>query len=135
MSVQKLRLTIVTPERAVLEGAPCDSVTLPAESGEIGVLPLHTPMITLLGTGVVAWRDMASTGRVAVRGGFAEIGPEVVRVLADAAVLGEDVDRTAVAREKAQAEDRRLTVAGDEHLAAVNADVDFADARLKVAAG
>src|SRR5205085_7858548 len=44
----KLTLTIVTPEHAVVSAATCDEVTLPSLDGEVGILPGHTPLITLL---------------------------------------------------------------------------------------
>ena len=129
----KLVLTVVTPERSVVEKTPCDEVTLPAEQGEIGVLPGHTPLITLLGTGVVAFKNAgAAAGAVAVRGGFAEIAGDVVRVLADDAAAAASIDPAAVSKLKGAAEERRLSVVGAEELEAVNADVAYADARLKV---
>ncbi len=129
----KLTLTVVTPERSVVEKTPCDEVTLPAEQGEIGVLPGHTPLITLLGTGVVAYRSTGGApGAVAVRGGFAEIAGDVVRVLADDAAGPAAIDPAAVTKQKDAAEARRLSVVGAEELDAVNAEVAFAEARLKV---
>lgn len=130
----KLTLTVVTPERSVVEKTPCDEVTLPAEQGEIGVLPGHTPLITLLGTGVVAYRSAGGApGAVAVRGGFAEIAGDVVRVLADDAAGQSAIDPAAVTKQRDAAEARRLSVVGAEELDAVNAEVAFAEARLKVA--
>jgi F-type H+-transporting ATPase subunit epsilon len=130
----KLTLTVVTPERAVLQNVSCEDVTLPAQAGEIGILPGHTPLIALLGIGIVAWRAGSTKGAVAVRGGFVEIASDIVRVLADEAVVRESVDAAEVERQKAAAEARRLIVAGDEELDAVNAEVAFAEARLKLAA-
>ena len=49
MADTNLTLTVVTPESAVVEGVVCQEVTLPAEAGQIGVLPGHTPLVTLLG--------------------------------------------------------------------------------------
>ncbi len=135
MSSGRLRLTLVTPERAVLDGVACDEVTFPSERGELGILPAHTPLIALLSIGVVTYKDGAKHGSLAVRGGFAEIANDVVRLLADEATTAEQVDRAAVSREKEAAEAKRATVAGDAELDAVNAEVAFAEARLKLAAG
>lgn len=133
MDAGKLTLTIVTPERAVLQNVSCDEVTLPAQAGEIGILPGHTPLIALLGIGVVTWRAGAKKSAVAVQAGFVEIAADVVRVLADEAVSPEAVDQAAVTKQKEAAEARRLTVGGDEELDAVNAEVAFAEARLRLA--
>ena len=128
----RLSLTVVTPERAVLQAVACDEVTLPAQRGEIGILPGHTPLIALLGVGVVGYRDGARRAAVAVRGGFVEIAGDAVRVLADDAAAPESVDSAAVAVEKQTAEGRRDRAAGDEELEAADADARFAEARLAV---
>ena len=129
----RLTLTVVTPERAVLQGVACDEVTLPAQRGEIGILPGHTPLIALLGIGVVGYRDGSRRGTVAVRGGFVEIAGDAVRVLADDAAAPDSVDSAAVAVEKREAEGRRDGAAGDDELDAADADARFAEARLAVA--
>jgi F-type H+-transporting ATPase subunit epsilon len=129
----RLTLTVVTPERAVLPDALCDEVTLPAQKGEIGILPGHTPLIALLGIGVVAFRDGSRRATLAVRGGFVEISGDVVRILADEAEAPGNVDPVRATAEKKDAESRRDHASGDEELDAANADVRFADARLAVA--
>jgi F-type H+-transporting ATPase subunit epsilon len=134
MADGKLTLTVVTPEQAVVEGISCDEVTLPTLNGEIGILPGHTPLITLLGIGVVGYRDGATRGNVAVREGFAEIAADVVRVLADRAASKENVDRPAAERGLAAAQKRHIEVVGDEELAQANADQGYAEARLKLGA-
>jgi F-type H+-transporting ATPase subunit epsilon len=128
----RLSLTVVTPERALLQGVACDEVTLPAWLGEIGVLPGHTPLIALLGIGVVAYRDGARRATLAVRGGFVEIAGDAVRILADEAAAPETIDAAKVSAEKTDAETRRAHAAGDVDLDAANADARFAEARLAV---
>ena len=108
----RLTLTVVTPERALLQGVACDEVTLPARLGEIGVLPGHTPLIALLGIGVVGYRDGARRATLAVRGGFVEIAGDAVRVLADEAAAPEAIDGAKASAEKADAESRRRTRRG-----------------------
>jgi F-type H+-transporting ATPase subunit epsilon len=126
----RLTLTVVTPERAVLTGVACDEVTLPAWRGELGVLPGHTPLIALLSIGVVGWRDGARRAKLAVRGGFAEIAGDAVRVLADEAAAPDAIDAAKASAEKSDAESRLSRAAGDEELDAASADVRFAEARL-----
>lgn len=135
MTDGKLTLTLVTPERALLDKVTCSEVTLPGERGELGILPSHTPLITLLGIGAVSWKDGTAHGTLAVRGGFAEIANDIVRILADAAATKETIDVAAAARDKEAAEARRATVTSEEQLDAVNADAAFAETCLKVAAG
>lgn len=128
-----LTLTVVTPEASVVDHAECQEVTLPALGGQIGILPGHTPLVTLLGVGAVEYRKGPDRRSVAVRDGFAEIANDVVRVLADRAAAPEQVDRASTEREREAAEAKRLAVVGDEQLAAANAEVAFAEARLKIA--
>ena len=127
---QVLTVTVVTPEAAVIDRVTCDSVTLPAEDGEIGILPGHTPLLTLLGIGMVTCVDGNRTVSVAVRDGFAEIAGDLVRILANQAATPEMVDAAAVTLERTAGEARRMEVVGQEQLDAVNADVAYAEARL-----
>jgi len=130
-----LSLTVVTPERSVVERVACDSVSLPGELGELGILPGHTPLVALLGVGRVVWTDGGKKTAVAVRGGFVEVAGDAVRVLADLAAEKDAID-VAVAREARSAGDvRRLAVVGQEQLDAVNADIAFAEAKIAVAEG
>ena len=129
----RLNLTVVTPERSVVENAGCDAVTLPGELGELGILPGHTPLVSLLGVGRVTWTDAGKRTSVAVRGGFVEVAGDAVRVLADLAAERDAVDADAARGEVADGDARRLAVVGQEQLDAVNADVAFAEAKLAVA--
>ena len=131
----RLTLTVVTPERSVVERVPCDSVSLPGELGELGILPGHTPLVALLGVGSVAWTDGGKKTSVAVRGGFVEVAGDVVRVLADFAAEKDAIDPVAAREAVSEGEVRRLGVVGQEELDAVNADVAFAEAKIVVAQG
>ncbi len=130
---ETLTLTLVTPERAVLDGVPCETVTLPTETGEIGILPGHVPLVTLLGIGVVSYRLGREGGTIAVRGGFAEVSPETVRILADLAASADEVDVQKARAERQAGEGRRVTVVGSEELDSVNADIAYAEAQLHLA--
>ena len=127
---QVLTVTVVTPEAAVLDRVTCDSVTLPTEGGEIGILPGHTPLLTLLGIGLVTCVDGNRSVAVAVRDGFAEIAGDQVRILANQAVTPDAVDAAAVTRERGAGEAKRMEVVGQEQLDAVNGEVSYAEARL-----
>lgn len=130
--MEKLTLTVVTPEQGVLDRVPCDSVTLPAEGGEIGILPSHTPLITLLGVGLVTYKDGDVKHSVAVRKGFGEIAGNVVRILADEAISSQQVDSGVARRRRDAADARRMSVVGNEQLAEVNEDAAFAEACLSL---
>ena len=130
-----LTLTVVTPERSVVEKVACDAVTLPGELGELGILPGHTPLVALLGVGRVTWTDGSRKTAVAVRGGFVEVAGDAVRVLADLAAEKDGIDATAAREALSEGEVRRLGVVGQEELDAVNADVAFAEAKIAVVQG
>lgn len=106
---------IVSPERLLLS-RPVDMVVLPAYEGEMGVLPLHAPMIVLLRGGTVRLYEGGQvTERLFVSGGFAEITGERVTILADETVAIADLSR-------AEGE-RRLAIAEAEYNAADRNDV------------
>jgi len=77
-------LEIVSPEKLLLS-RPVDMVVIPAAEGEMGVLPQHAPMIVLLREGVIRlYEGGRVTESLQVSGGFAEVTPTRVTVLADA---------------------------------------------------
>ena len=130
-----LTLTVVTPERSVVERVACDSVSLPGELGELGILPGHTPLVALLGVGRVVWTDGGKKTAVAVRGGFVEVAGDAVRVLADLAAEKDAIDAVAAREARSEGDVRRLAVVGQEQLDAVNADIAYAEAKIAVAEG
>jgi F-type H+-transporting ATPase subunit epsilon len=89
-----LRLEIVTPE-AKTYSDDVDSVTIPGIDGELGVLPLHAPLMTLLEPGELRVLKSGQELRLAVGEGFVEITPEKVAVLTDMAVKESDIDESA----------------------------------------
>jgi F-type H+-transporting ATPase subunit epsilon len=98
-----IRCEIVSQDRMVYEG-DADIVVLPGMDGEMGILPHHTPLLTTLKFGLVKVRAKGKEQVYTVAGGVAEIQPEIVTVLADAAenVLEIDVARAEAARKRAE---------------------------------
>lgn len=95
---------IVTQERTVFSGE-VKFVSLPGTEGRMGVLPNHSPLLTTLGFGEVVVRDTAGGAQFfAIGGGFAEVQPDHVIVLADSAEQAEeiDVERAEQARTRAE---------------------------------
>jgi F-type H+-transporting ATPase subunit epsilon len=89
-----LRLEIVTPE-AKTYSDDVDSVVIPGIDGELGVLPLHAPVMTLLEPGELRVLKGGQELRLAVGEGFVEITSEKVAVLTDMAVKESDIDESA----------------------------------------
>jgi len=99
----KLHLELVTTEGRVLS-QEADFVRAPGLGGELGVLPRHIPLLTPLKTGEVMIRNDGVEEHLFVAGGFLEILPDKVVILADAAERAEDIDhaRAEEARRRAQ---------------------------------
>ena len=127
----KLKLQVVTPTRTVV-ATEADSVELPGELGYLGILPRHTPLITVLKTGVLTYRAGADERSVAISAGFAEIANDSVTVLADQAEEPGEVDVSAAERERSKAEEE-LKTAGRESLDEVRGRLALAEARLAIA--
>ena len=110
-----IRLELVTPERLLLS-EDVDEVVSPGYEGEFGVLPGHTQYLAILNIGMLRYRSGNETRKIALGGGFAEVTPERVVVMADTAERAEEIDieRARRARERAEAALKELSL-GDEH--------------------
>jgi len=128
-----LRLEVVTPSRRVLESRASE-VRVPGVLGELGVLPGHTPLLTSLGTGEVSWIDGDKTGHLVVQGGFAEIQPDAVTVLAAIAETIEEIDVESARTTLAEAQEKLKTVDADD-FDEVDGQVRLAETRISAAAG
>jgi len=115
-----LRLEFVTPERAIVH-EEVDEVEIPGEEGYFGVLPGHAPLLAALRTGVLWYRKGADKTYAFVDGGFAEVLPDRVSILAQVAERAEDIDV-----QRAEAAKRRA----EERLARPVSEIDYERARL-----
>lgn len=98
-----IRCEIVSQDRTVFTG-DVDIVVLPGAGGEMGILPKHAPVLTTLKYGVVKIRRNGKEEIFAVAGGVAEVQPDIVTILADAAENVEEIDesRADAARKRAE---------------------------------
>ena len=88
----KLSLEVVTPFRPVLN-EDVDSVTLPGIEGELGILPEHLPLLTILDTGIMSYvNGSGNTQAIAVHWGYAQVEGNNVRVLAELAETADEID-------------------------------------------
>jgi len=130
-----IRLEIVTGERLVYQDT-VDIVIAPGVEGELGVLPRHAALMTMLQPGQITVRKAGIEEDLAVSGGFMEVLPHKVTVLADTAERAEEIDiaRAEAARERAQRllEEARRGAPGID-IARVQASMRRAQVRLKVA--
>ncbi len=83
-----LQVSVISPEQVLYEGS-ASSVTAPAFDGEVGILPMHAPMMTLLGTGTLKVESGQGMRRFNVSGGFLQVVDDTVRVVTEAATAAE----------------------------------------------
>jgi F-type H+-transporting ATPase subunit epsilon len=110
-----IQCEIVSQDRTVFQGK-VDIVILPGVSGEMGILPHHAPVLTMLKNGVIKIRRGDKEDLFTVAGGVAEVQPDIVTILADAAenILEIDITRAQAARKRAE-----------DALAGINPDEDY----------
>jgi len=128
-----LLLELVTPQRLVLS-EEVEEVRLPGVLGEMGVLPGHTELLTALGTGPLAYTQGGKERRAALQGGFAEVLPDKVTVLARVAEFPEEIDVAAAQTELGAAE-AGLPTATAEDLESLTDQVRLAATRIDVGGG
>jgi F-type H+-transporting ATPase subunit epsilon len=127
-------LEIVSPERMLL-AEPVEMVTLPAAEGELGVLPGHSAMIVLLRGGTVrTWEGGKVIQSLYVSGGFAEITPAKVTVLANAATPVADLSRAEAETRLAAAESAYAAIDKTDMKATMDAMDAIQSARAMVEA-
>jgi F-type H+-transporting ATPase subunit epsilon len=127
-----MHLEIVTAERVVLSDE-VDQINAPTKDGRIGILPRHMPLLTLLDVGEL---DIIKNGEVtpfAVAGGFLEVLPNRVTILADTAVRADEIDEARAEEARRRAEEIIAQRRGDREVAEAEAELRRALVELKVA--
>ncbi|MGD0248358.1 MAG: F0F1 ATP synthase subunit epsilon [Candidatus Limnocylindrales bacterium] len=128
-----LHLEIVTPERRAFEG-DVDEVIVPGSEGEMGILPHHAPLISLLGQGVLRVKRNGEVEQFAIFGGFLQVRPDRVVVMAETADLASEIDLERAERARREAE--RVIEGGfveDADLASARAALQRALVRIRLA--
>lgn len=120
-----IHVDVVSAEEQIFAGE-AEFVALPGESGELGIYPMHTPLITRIKPGAVRIKvgNQAQEELVFVAGGILEVQPNAVTVLADTAIRGADLDEAKAAEAKKLAE---------EALANKDSKIDYARAQAELA--
>jgi F-type H+-transporting ATPase subunit epsilon len=104
---------LVSPDRISFSGE-VDQVDVPGSEGDFGVLAGHAPLIALLRPGMMTVYAGGEETKLVVLGGFAEVGPDGLTVLADVATTLEDLDRAALQAQIAEMETRCKDLEGSE---------------------
>jgi F-type H+-transporting ATPase subunit epsilon len=125
-------LEIVTAERVVLADE-VDQVNAPTKDGRVGILPRHEPLLTVLDLGEL---DIIKDGvrtPFAISGGFMEVLPNRVTILADTAERADEIDEARAEEARRRAEEQIAQRRSDQDLALAEAELRRAIIRMKVA--
>jgi F-type H+-transporting ATPase subunit epsilon len=125
-----IHVDVVSAESSIFSGE-AKFVALPGESGELGILPGHTPLITRIRPGSLRIeKPDGGEEFVFVAGGILEVQPNTVTVLADTAIRGADLDEAKALEAKRRAEDEMATRSSDIEFARAQSEFAMAAAQL-----
>ena len=127
-----IKLDIVTAEQLVYSD-DVDIVVAPGIDGELAVLPHHAPLMTMLQAGELRVRKGGEEIFMAITGGFLEVRPDRVTILADAAERAEDIDAARAEEAKRRAEERLSGKISETDMARAEAALRRSLLRLRVA--
>ena len=128
-----IQCDIITQERVVFSGE-VDAINLPGIEGRMGILPNHSPLLTMLDFGEVVVRVGGQEEYFAIGGGFLEVQPDQVTILADSAEQADEIDLDRADRARRQAEEVMRTGVKDDpdRIAAIRASLLKAQVRAEV---
>jgi len=127
-----IHVDVVSAEQAIYSGT-AEFVAVPAEMGELGIYPRHTPLITRLKPGSVRMKipNQVEEELVYVSGGILEVQPNVVTILSDTAIRGHDLDETKALEAKQRAEEALTNRAAAMDYAKAQSELAEAVAQLQ----
>ena len=129
---EKLFLEVVTPQKAIVS-EEVEIVVAPGSDGEFGVLKGHTTFLTSLKIGTLRYKDTSGKERyLFINGGFAEVLPDKVTILAESAERRQDIDVQRATKAKERAEKRLAEKREDTDLVRAEAALRRAVHRLKI---
>jgi F-type H+-transporting ATPase subunit epsilon len=127
-----LHVEVVTAERELYRGE-ADMVSAPGSEGRLGILPEHAPLLTTLASGALRITLQGAEEDLFVSGGFLEVSHNNVAILADAAEHAEEIDQARAEEARRRAQERLAEVRSNTERAEMEAQLQRAINRLKVA--
>lgn len=125
-----IKVDVVSAEESTFSGR-AKFVALPGETGELGILPGHTPLITRIRPGSVRIEDENGEEQIVlVDGGILEVQPGAVTVLADTAIRGADLDEAKAEQARKRAEEALQNTSSNLEYATAQAELAYATAQL-----
>ena len=125
-----MQVLVATAEREVYRGE-ADMLVAPGIAGELGILPRHAPLLCQLKPGELRIKRGEEEDAVFVSGGFMEVQPDMITVLADTAERAADIDEAQALEAERRARELLEQRAGDEDIARAEAELAVAIARLE----
>ena len=131
MAAATIHVDVVSAEESIFSGK-AEFVVLPGESGELGIYPRHTPLITRIKPGTVEITPAGGGEKqlIFVAGGILEIQPKVNTVLADTAIRGHDLDEAKANEALKRAEEARRNAKDKQEIAVVEGELSMLAAQL-----
>ena len=127
-----LHLQVATPERQLVD-EQVQQVEIPGKNGYLGILPDHAPLLSELGAGVLNYFSDSQDKLLAIEGGFVEVLNNEVRVLAERAEFGREIDYDEARRQLSEAQQEILQPAGAAESDAALRKLAIAQARVDAA--
>lgn len=125
----KLHFDLVSPERRVFSG-DVDMVVVPGSEGDFGVLPGHAPVMSTIRSGAIAVHDGNDVTRTFIHGGFAEMTPDGLTILAEEALDLASVDRAEVEQSLKDAREDLADAKDEDHRVTAEKQVEKFEALL-----
>jgi F-type H+-transporting ATPase subunit epsilon len=125
-----VQVLVATAEREVYRGE-AEMVVAPGSAGELGILPKHAPLLSHLKPGELRITNGESVDEVFISGGYIEVQPDMITVLADTAERASDMDEAAALAAQRKAEELLESQKGDVDLAMAEAELSIMTARLE----
>jgi F-type H+-transporting ATPase subunit epsilon len=124
-----VEVLVATAEREVYRGK-ADFLAAPGAAGELGIMPKHTPLLSALTAGELRIHRGEEIDEVFISGGFIEVQPDMITILADTAERASDVDEAAAVEAERKAQEEVETQQGDVDYARAASELSIATARL-----
>ncbi len=127
-----LQLEVVSPERRVFTDE-VDMVIVPGRNGQLGILPHHTPLVSSLGVGELRIKKGGTEQSLLISGGFVEVRPDKVIVMADLAEHSDEIDEAKAVEARRHAEAELQQTKDPVDIARVRASLQTALMRERIA--
>ncbi len=129
--MSSMEVLVATAEREVYSGQ-ATMLIVPGAEGELGILPKHSPLLSALKSGELQITNGDEVDEVFVSGGYMEVQPDKVTILADTAERASDMDEAEIVAAQRRAEELVSSKSGDVDLAMAEAELSMLTARLRL---